>query len=191
MKTRGDEIAERLESEIRGGSIVSWEQLWAFLREKQGLGDDELASLDQVLRERARQLRFPAVTKLEIFLTEQCPLRCDYCFVTGKDTYSTMNRDTAFQAVDFLMRESRDEKDVGILFFGGEPLSVFPLIRDIILYAETECAARGKTCDFSMTTNGILFTEEILAFCREHKLRYLLSIDGAGPSHDRHYPVPQ
>ncbi|MGQ9462849.1 MAG: radical SAM protein [Candidatus Fervidibacter sp.] len=64
-----------------------------------------------------------------MFLTEACNLRCDYCFVATKKGYKRMSRDVAKRAVDFLMKESREEREVTITFFGGEPLPAIPLMK--------------------------------------------------------------
>jgi uncharacterized protein len=37
-----------------------------------------------------------------------------------------------------------------------------------------------------MTTNGTLHTEETVRFCAQHKVTYLLSVDGLKDTHDRH-----
>lgn len=73
-----------------------------------------------------------------------------------------------------------------ILFFGGEPLLRYDLLKRIVLYAEQEASAVDKYLVFDMTTNGTLMTEEKAAFLRDHKVKYLVSIDGVGDDHNRH-----
>ena len=128
---------------------------------------------------------FP-ITRMELVLTENCTLCCDYCFVAGKQAHKRMSWPTARKAVDFLMSQSLDRDEVEIVFFGGEPLIEFELMRRIAAYAEANAAERGKRVRYAVTTNGTIMSEEIISFAQERGLNYLLSIDGDRASHDRH-----
>jgi len=97
-----------------------------------------------------------------------------------------MSEDVLRASIDFLMQKSRRERDVTVLFFGGEPLLALDLIRFAVEYANNAAAREGKRVGYSMTTNGTLFDADSLAFCRENSLRFLLSIDGARESHNKH-----
>jgi len=97
-----------------------------------------------------------------------------------------MNRETARKAIDFLFKRSRKKPDLKILFFGGEPMLAFELIREIVLYVEEKQAETGKKVSFDMTTNGTLFDEERASFLSTHSVKYLISIDGDRETHDLH-----
>ncbi|HKX45199.1 MAG TPA: radical SAM protein [Planctomycetota bacterium] len=127
----------------------------------------------------------PTLSYMEIILTDQCNLRCDYCFEAGKNPH-VMSDETAFGAVDFLMDASRDVPNLTILFFGGEPLLRFDLLQRVHAYANQEAAKRGKQVHYDMTTNGTLITEEKARWLRDNHVKYLLSIDGVGADHDRY-----
>jgi uncharacterized protein len=145
---------------------------------------DEKALLHAVATEGcARTLGVPMY--MELFLSEECNHRCDYCFVRKKNP-TFMSREVAFRAVDFLMEESRSVENLGIFFFGGEPLMAFPLLKQVAIYAGRQARNAGKNVSFDMTTNGTLFTEEILKFFKKHKIKFLLSIDGKREYHNRH-----
>jgi uncharacterized protein len=126
------------------------------------------------------------ITRIELFVTEDCTLCCDYCFVREKRAGLRMPWDIAKRAVDFLMEYSGSQRHLEVVFFGGEPLLEFPLIRRIAAYTEERAAALGKIVSYSLTTNGTVMTEEILAFARSRGFNYLLSIDGGPESHNRH-----
>lgn len=126
-----------------------------------------------------------APTHLELLVSEECNLRCDYCFMQTKNP-RTMSPEIGKQCVDFLLRECEKEKQLGILFFGGEPLLAFSTIRTIVEYASGVLAGSGRTISYSLTTNGTLFNEEIADFCRAHQITPLLSIDGPAEVHDAH-----
>jgi len=131
-----------------------------------------------------RMRRFPAIDSLELFVTHDCNLRCRYCFV-GKKKSVSMKFGTAKRAVDMLLRESRSAKAVTIVFFGGEPVLEYGLIKKVALYAEKKAKACGKQLTFHMTTNGTLIDKEKMAFFGRHKIRLLLSIDGDRQTHDK------
>ncbi len=70
-------------------------------------------SLGQKIAKKILLKSLPPLTLIELFLTEACNLRCDYCFVAAKKSYRRMSKEVAQRAVDLLMWESRDEKEVG------------------------------------------------------------------------------
>ena len=130
--------------------------------------------------------RMPALHRIELFLTEDCTLRCDYCFVNDKNHHKRMSWETAKKAVDFLFEQSPPQSEVEIAFFGGEPLMEFPLVKRIAEYARDQAREDGKVVTFSLTTNGTIMTEEIARFGRAYGFNLMLSIDGTKQAHDLH-----
>ena len=130
--------------------------------------------------------REPAIKRIELFLTDRCTLRCDYCFVAEKNVSERMTWSVAAAAVDMLIRESRGEKDLSIVFIGGEPLLEFTLMRRVVEYANSMAAKNGKKVGCSVTTNGTIMSREIALFGQEHGFNYLLSLDGDRQFHDLH-----
>lgn len=142
-------------------------------------------SVRDVARGRTLAALMPSMSYMELILTDQCNLRCGYCFEAGKNVHR-MSHEHALAAVDFLMEISRDTQDLTILFFGGEPLLRFDLIREVVQYADDKAAALGKRVRYDMTTNGTLITEVHLKFFRKHGVKFLLSMDGSKTDHDAH-----
>ena len=128
---------------------------------------------------------WPALCYADVFLTEDCNHRCAYCFVKGKNPRK-MSEEVARQSLEFLLRASKQEKSVRILFFGGEPLLEFDLIRFFIEYGRERFRRAGKELGFDMTTNGTLMTAERARYFRDHGVMCLLSIDGDQETHDAH-----
>jgi len=157
-----------------------------YLAEQQGLAVQDAAALTDAICRRLLEERFPAISEMELMLTEQCNQRCDYCFVEGKNAQHRMPWAVAKRAVDFLFEYSRDAEAVKVLFFGGEPLLEFDLIARIAGYAEERATGSGKRVDFNMTTNATLMTPERAAFLGEHNVKFLISMDGDKQTHDRH-----
>lgn len=148
-------------------------------------GTEQVNQLRQLACQRILARTLPPITWLDLFLTERCNLRCDYCFVASK-RYQQMPWEVARKSVDFLMRESRDSPEVHITLFGGEPLLAFPLMVKVAEYAVERACAVGKEVTFSCTTNGTLLTEKHVEFAQRYGFLYLLSIDGTPESHDMH-----
>lgn len=153
------------------------------------LGPTTLGTFTDVIRGIRHAVRMPPVTFLELILTENCNLRCSYCWERDKRPHD-MSATVAHAAVDFLLTHSRDVQDVGILFFGGEPLLKFDLMKDVWEYVTRRAEPLGKKISWSMTTNGTLLTEDIAQWLAEHGVKYLLSLDGAKEDHDRHRRFP-
>jgi len=119
-------------------------------------------------------------------VSESCNHRCDYCFVHGKKPQGNMPLEVARQTVRFMFDNCRYWDTVSFLFFGGEPLLNWPAVMAIVELAEAKAQDRGKKLELDMTTNGTLFGEEMLAYLRKHRVKFLLSIDGDKASHDAH-----
>ncbi|MBM4078088.1 MAG: radical SAM protein [Planctomycetes bacterium] len=126
---------------------------------------------------------------LELDVTEDCVLRCTYCFRRNKQPHR-MSWETAKAAVDWFMEASGDQKRISIYFFGGEPLMCFDLIKQVVPYAEREAAKRGKRVHCGATTNAVLVDEEVIKFWREHGMSFNTSIDGTPECHDRFRRFP-
>jgi len=129
------------------------------------------------------------ITAINLDVTNDCILRCDYCF-RGKKNKQKLSWDVAAKTMDFLIRHSQDQRDLQVALFGGEPLMEFELIRKLVPYAEQKAAYYGKKIHFSATTNCVLVNDEIISFFRRHEMKFHTSIDGAPQSNDRHRRFP-
>lgn len=130
------------------------------------------------------RLRWPPIRKLELVLTEDCTLRCDYCWIPKRPEY--MSWEVAKRAIEFLFEESRDARDLEITLFGGEPLLAWEVFVRSVEYAEQCAAQTGKRVHWAVTTNGTLLNEENVPFAVRHGINYLLSVDGDKSRHDLH-----
>lgn len=136
----------------------------------------------------ARQIRlhldnrlFYSVKHVDVMLTRECNLRCDYCFVYGK-RQGVISLSIIDRLFDVLRHLTHGSRRCSITLIGGEPLLYPGLIRHFIGEGER----RGYALDYSITTNGILVSPEILRYLSAHRIKLLLSIDGGRETHDRH-----
>lgn len=131
--------------------------------------------------------KFP-LTTVVLNVNTGCNLSCTYCYKEDLTTPSKgekMALETAIQSVEMLLRESPDQRNYNVVFFGGEPLSNMPLIREMVTYCEKRFAEHGATVDFTMTTNATLLTEELVDWFNEHRFGLTISMDGPKAMHDK------
>ncbi len=128
------------------------------------------------------------ITHMSLLITQACNLRCIYCY--EDKVKATMNQKTAFSAVDWLIQKSEDMRIIHIVFFGGEPLLNFSLIKDVVQYANLAAYNAGKKAIFSITTNGVLLDDEKNQFLKEYQIRTMISFDGTKELQDLQRPFP-
>jgi uncharacterized protein len=129
-----------------------------------------------------------ALTTVVLNVNTGCNLSCAYCYkedLTTPDGGRRMDLGTATRAVDLLFRGAAAQQRLNVVFFGGEPLTNFPLIRDVVTYAERNAREHGVVVGFSVTTNGTLLTDEIITFLDAHRFGVTVSMDGPRALHDR------
>lgn len=122
---------------------------------------------------------------ITIFVTEDCNLRCSYCFIDKEPR--EMSWETAKTSVDFLMDNSGDNKELSVCYFGGEPMLKWDLMKRVTEYAEHEASKLGKTVRFSITTNGCILPDDFIDFVykKRRNMGILLSVDGDEEVQDR------
>jgi uncharacterized protein len=128
----------------------------------------------------------PNVSRLWLHLAHSCNLRCTYCFAEA-GTYcghrGLMDLSVAFSSVDFLLQQCRS-KSAKIVFFGGEPLLNFEVMRETVGYAMNKAEQKGILMHFNLITNLTLMTPDIADFCRDHEIEIQVSLDGPREIHD-------
>lgn len=126
------------------------------------------------------------ITSMALFVTQACNLRCVYCY--EKKDGIKMEEKTAFQSVDWLLRQAGNIKKIYISFFGGEPFLNFPLIKKVAAYARESASALDKVVCFTVTTNATLLDEEVILFLQEYEVQVLVSMDGPKEIQDKQRP---
>ncbi len=158
------------------------------------------ANDDLVIEEkRAKYVLPPGLETLYLLVTDDCNLRCSYCFINNNMPvgykHSVMTFEAAREAIDMffanLLRNPPEYAKLTktIFFYGGEPLLNFGLIRQIIEYIDTahksEVDAMGEKFRLSIVSNGTLMDEEMAAFIASRSnLDIAISIDGVAEVHD-------
>lgn len=128
------------------------------------------------------------VKALCLHVAHDCNLRCKYCFADTGEFHggrSLMSAEVGKKAIDFVIKNSAERKNIEIDFFGGEPLMNFEVVKEITEYAKTEGEKHGKNFRFTVTTNGILLDEDKKKYINENMSNVVLSIDGTKETNDR------
>ena len=135
----------------------------------------------------------PTVVKaLCLHIAHDCNLACQYCFA-GEGEYhgqkALMSFETGARALEFLVENSGNRKNLEVDFFGGEPLMNFDVVRRLTAYGRELEKKSGKHFRFTLTTNGVLLNREIMDFCNREMDNVVMSLDGRKEVHDRMRPT--
>jgi len=166
----------------------AFEEVNKLIQEKQLFTSNRYHSVVDTFKQRET-----VVKALCLHIAHDCNLSCGYCFAEEGEYHgdrSMMSLEVGREAVDFLLNNSGSRKNLEIDFFGGEPLMNFDVVKGIVEYAKNKEAEYHKNFRFTITTNGVLLTDEIIHFINENMYNVVLSIDGRKEVHDLMRPTP-
>jgi uncharacterized protein len=121
------------------------------------------------------------LNRLVVNISQDCNLRCRYCYAGGGDygsEPSLMNETTAKAVLDTFYRMFDHIEN--IQFFGGEPFLNPRLIAFICRYLK-ERNQRGilkNLPNFGVVTNGTILSKEIIHLLKEFQIGVTISLDG-------------
>ena len=102
---------------------------------------------------------------LTFIVTEDCNLRCKYCYVTHKSSNARMTFETAKKFIDYIFKIKRNEQHAVILdFIGGEPFLEIDLIDQICDYFKIKAFELNDewywNYRINVCTNGVNYNAE-------------------------------
>ena len=124
------------------------------------------------------------LTSASFLVTEDCNLRCKYCFENEKRSRSNMSWETAKKGMDFLCKNAKKSgsKSFNVMLFGGEPMLRPDLIEQIFKYGIELSQVSGVPFLCNMITNGTLLTPRMEELIRQYGdqigFAVQLSVDG-------------
>lgn len=134
----------------------------------------------------------PTVVKaLCLHIAHDCNLACRYCFAEEGEYHgrrALMSYEVGRQALDFLIANSGNRRNLEVDFFGGEPTMNWQVVKDLVRYGREQEKKYDKNFRFTLTTNGVLLNDEIMEFCNREMGNVVLSIDGRPEVHNRMRP---
>lgn len=127
------------------------------------------------------------VKALCLHVAHDCNLRCAYCFASTGDFHGPremMSFEVGKKALEFLMEHSGNRRFLEVDFFGGEPLMNFDVVKQIVAYGRELEKQYNKRIRFTLTTNGVGLTDEIIEYLNAEMDNVVISIDGRREVHD-------
>ena len=136
--------------------------------------------------------RKTVVKALCLNVSHDCNLACKYCFA-GQGEYhgdrALMSYEVGKAALDFLIENSGSRRNLEVDFFGGEPLMNLEVVKKLVEYGRSIEKEKGKNFRFTLTTNGVLLTDDIIEYANRELKNVVLSIDGRREVNDRMRPT--
>lgn len=129
------------------------------------------------------------VKALCLNVAHACNMKCHYCFASQGDfglTPSLMNLETAQKALDFLIERSGPIHNLEVDFFGGEPLLVADMLKQLVTYGRQREKETHKRFNFTLTTNCSLLDQDMIDFVIANDISVILSLDGRKETNDLH-----
>ncbi|HEX3038589.1 MAG TPA: thioether cross-link-forming SCIFF peptide maturase [Oscillospiraceae bacterium] len=136
----------------------------------------------------AGMMRNAPIKSMCLNIAHDCNLRCEYCFAAKGDFgrgRMLMPFEVAKKAIDFLIEKSEGRHNLEVDFFGGEPLMNFEVVKQVVQYARSIEKEHNKNFRFTITTNGILLTDDKIEFINKEMSNAVLSLDGRKEVNDR------
>ncbi len=144
------------------------------------------------LKTRTKYSNIRNFTNLHLFVVSlRCDHSCQYCQVSRQSENKAafdMTEETADKALQIVFRSPNPA--IKIEFQGGEPLLNFDLVRYVVLKAKQLNEIEKRDLQFVITTTLSLITDDILEFCKEHKIFLSSSLDGPEDLHNKNRPRP-
>jgi uncharacterized protein len=111
-------------------------------------------------------------------LTNQCNLRCVYCFISK--TPNIMTDEVAKKTITKLLIDGKKNnfQELNIIFSGGECMLEFKRIKKLLEFGIIEAKKLSMKILFTILTNGVLLTEESARFIKQNNIGIGVSLDG-------------
>jgi len=130
---------------------------------------------------------------ITFIVTEDCQLRCKYCYIQKKGNNNKMSLYIAKTSIDYILKNNVlfPEQSVIIEFVGGEPLLEIELIEQISDYFKTQMFLLDhpwfNSYRINISTNGLLYNDKnVQRYIMKNKyhINLTISLDGNKEKHD-------
>ena len=178
-----EEIIQSLESKYNKADVEeAWEEVKELADDEQLFTKDEYEGYIEQFKTR------PTVVKaLCLHIAHDCNLACRYCFAEEGEYHGRrelMSFEVGKAALDFLIANSGNRRNLEVDFFGGEPLMNFDVVKQLVAYGREQEKIHNKNFRFTLTTTGVLLNDDIMEFANKEMGNVVLSIDGRKEVHD-------
>jgi uncharacterized protein len=155
------------------------------LRKERIIVGDSVNELD-MLRIIINRGRFDGTSVgVTVIPTHACNLACIYCYQGHGDVLSTtMSEETVRRTIEFIKKIAAGRRKIELNFYGGEPLlfpdKLFRILEEIHTFAEQQ----GAELFVYITSNGILFTEDIMNQLSQYNHKVQITLCGPKEVHN-------
>ncbi len=163
------------------------------LSEVNELKDDEQLFTEDIYKQYITDFkkRKTVVKALCLHIAHDCNLACRYCFAEEGEYHgrrALMSLEVGKKALDFLIANSGNRRNLEVDFFGGEPLMNFDVVKELVKYGRSKEKEFNKNFRFTLTTNGVLLDDDIMEFANKEMSNVVLSLDGRKEVNDKMRP---
>lgn len=181
------DIVEKLKSDY------SEEDILEAYEEVNKLKEDELLFTEDIYRQYITDFkkRKTVVKALCLHIAHDCNLACKYCFAEEGEYHgrrALMSLEVGKKALDFLIENSGNRRNLEVDFFGGEPLMNWEVVKELVRYGRSKEEEHDKKFRFTLTTNGVLLNDEVMEFVNREMSNVVLSLDGRKEVNDTMRP---
>jgi len=167
-----EKLADKYEEKALRDAIMEIDEL---------IKAEQLFCEDKYIQDLNFQTRTPVIKAMCLHIAHDCNIRCKYCFASQGDFQgdrSLMSYETGKKALDFLVAKSGNRRNLEVDFFGGEPLMNFEVVKKLVDYGRSLEEANNKRFRFTLTTNGVLLSDDTIDYVNKNMENVVLSIDG-------------
>lgn len=126
-----------------------------------------------------------------LHIAHDCNLACKYCFAEEGEYHgrrALMSLEVGKKALDYLIENSGNRRNLEVDFFGGEPLMNWDVVKELVKYGREKEKEYNKNFRFTLTTNGVLLDDEVMEFVNKEMSNVVMSLDGRKEINDKMRP---
>ena len=184
-----EEIITSMLEKYKADKTITREEILSCIEDIKGLEKAGKLFSKDIYENRAFDFknRKTDIKALCLHVAHTCNLNCEYCFASqGKyhGERALMPYEVGKRALDFLIENSGSRHNLEVDFFGGEPLMNFEVVKKLVKYAREQEKLYNKNFRFTLTTNGLLIDDDVIAFVNKEMSNVVLSLDGRKEVHD-------
>ncbi len=186
-KYNKEEIIKNLQNQYQVSEIEE------AVEEVQELKDQGMLFTEDIYQQYLKDFkkRETVVKALCLHIAHDCNLACKYCFAEEGEYHgrrALMSLEVGKKALDFLIENSGNRRNLEVDFFGGEPLMNWDVVKELVRYGRSKEKEFNKNFRFTLTTNGVLLNDDVMEFCNKEMANVVLSLDGRKEINDQMRP---
>lgn len=183
------EIVDAVMAEFAGVEDLTYEEVQRVVEDVESLVKNKILFTPDIYREKLAKTakNIDVIKALCLHVAHTCNLDCEYCFAAqGKfhGDSALMSLDVAKKSLDFLVENSGGRRNLEVDFFGGEPLLNWDVVKQTVAYGRELEKKFNKHFRFTLTTNGVNITDDVIDFADKEMDNVVLSLDGRKEVHD-------